>query len=237
MAEFGAIAAWSVHAPFAFAAMTAVAALPFVEITLPSSPPVTIASRLAAEQRIAPPWTVTRRSSPLSEAKTSASSPSTKTAVPPRKCAPTTGASTLTGRVRSTTEGMSEWVSVIVRSRYSHPARLARQEQDAQSRFAAFKAPLDLVHRHVAADEHEAAQAFFVLLPVALVVAVEDHVHALEHEALVVVLEREDALAAQDVRPFLLDQVLDPRKELLGVERLVGRERDRLHILVVIVLE
>ena len=68
-------------------------------------------------------------------------------------------------------------------------------------------------------------------------IAVEDHVHALEHEALVVVLERQDALAAQDARPFLLHQVLHPGEKLVRVERLVGAERDRLHVLVVIVLE
>ncbi len=68
-------------------------------------------------------------------------------------------------------------------------------------------------------------------------VAVEDHVHALEHEALGIVLERQDALAAQDVGPVLGDEVLDPGKELVRVERLVGLERDRLHVLVVVVLE
>ena len=68
-------------------------------------------------------------------------------------------------------------------------------------------------------------------------VAVEDHVHALEDEALVVILEREDAFAAQDVRAFLLHQVLHPGKELVGIERLVALERNRLHVLVVIVLQ
>ncbi len=53
----------------------------------------------------------------------------------------------------------------------------------------------------------------------------------------IVVLEGEDALAAQNVRAFLLHQVLDPRKELVRIERLVAAERNRLHVLVVIVLE
>ena len=73
--------------------------------------------------------------------------------------------------------------------------------------------------------------------PGPLMVAVQDHVHALEHEALGIVLEREDALAAQDARPVFSDQVLDPGKELVGVERLVGLQRHRLHLFVVIVLE
>ena len=73
--------------------------------------------------------------------------------------------------------------------------------------------------------------------PRPLMVAVQDHVHALEHEALGIVLEREDALAAQDARPVFSDQVLDPGKKLVGVERLVGLQRHRLHLFVVIVLE
>ena len=41
-------------------------------------------------------------------------------------------------------------------------------------------------------------------LPVALEVAVEDHVDALEDEALGLVLEGEDALQPQDLRPVPL---------------------------------
>src|SRR5439155_6089792 len=40
-----------------------------------------------------------------------------------------------------------------------------------------------------------------------------------------------------NARTFLLHEVLHPRKELVGVERLLKRERDRLHLLVVIMLE
>src|SRR5436309_14202155 len=68
-------------------------------------------------------------------------------------------------------------------------------------------------------------------------VAVKNHVHALQHEAPVVILERQDTLAAQDARPFLLNQILHPGKELVRIERLIERKRDRLHLLVVIVLE
>src|SRR5262249_10554844 len=82
-----------------------------------------------------------------------------------------------------------------------------------------------------------AAFALFARLPRALVVAVENHVHALEHETLVVVLERQDALAAQNARPLGLHEVLHPGKELVRVERLVGLERDRLHLFVMIVLQ
>src|SRR3974390_2255313 len=67
--------------------------------------------------------------------------------------------------------------------------------------------------RQIAADEHDTALALLALLPRPLVVAVENHVHALKHEPLVVALEGEDAFAAQDVRTFLLHQVLHPRKK------------------------
>ena len=95
----------------------------------------------------------------------------------------------------------------------------------------------DFLFRQLAADEHELAVALLAVLPGPLVVAVQDHVHALEHEALGIVLEIEDALAAQDGRAVLGDELLDPGKELVGAERLVGLERERLHVLVVIVLE
>src|SRR6202030_835472 len=82
-----------------------------------------------------------------------------------------------------------------------------------------------------------AAVALLAVFPRPLMIAVEDHMHALEHEARIVVLEGEDAFAAQNVRAFLLHQVLHPRKELVRIERLVAPERNRLHVLVVIVLE
>ena len=68
-------------------------------------------------------------------------------------------------------------------------------------------------------------------------IAIEDHVHSLEHEALGIVLEDEDALAAQDAGPLLLHQVLHPGKELVGIERFVASKRQRMHLFVVIVLE
>jgi len=68
-------------------------------------------------------------------------------------------------------------------------------------------------------------------------ITVEDHVHALEDETVIVILERQDAFAAQDVRSLGLDQVLNPREKLVRIERLVAFQRNRLHLLVVIVLE
>src|SRR5262245_50879977 len=91
-----------------------------VATTLPSSPPVTTRAPSAAVARIAPPWTGTLRGSPARGANTSAPSPSTKTAVCPRKCAATTGAPALTGRLRSTTEGILARVSLTLLLR-PHP--------------------------------------------------------------------------------------------------------------------
>src|ERR1700731_5050287 len=95
----------------------------------------------------------------------------------------------------------------------------------------------DHLARQVAADEDHAAVALLAVFPRPLMIAVEDHVHALEHEARIVVLEGEDAFAAQNVGAFLLHQILHPRKELVRIERLVATQRNRLHVLVVIVLE
>src|SRR6195256_6636585 len=105
------------------------------------------------------------------------------------------------------------------------------------SRHAFRKALADHLFRHLAADEDGAARALFAILPGTLMVAVEDHMDALEHEALGIVLERQDALAAQNLLTLLGDQVLDPGEELVGIERLLGLEREGLHVLVVIVLE
>src|SRR6266851_138433 len=88
-----------------------------------------------------------------------------------------------------------------------------------------------------AADEYEPAFALFAVAPVALMVAVQHHVDALEGEALGVVLERQDPFGAEDVLALLGDQVLDPGKELIRIERPVGFERQRLHVLVVVVLK
>src|SRR5262249_10410361 len=105
------------------------------------------------------------------------------------------------------------------------------------SRRAAGEAFPDPVLRQVAADEDDAAFALLALLPRPLMIAVEDHVHALEYEARVVVLERQDAFAAQNAGSFGWHELLHPGEELVRVERPLGLERNRLYVLVVIVLQ
>src|SRR5262245_4179216 len=236
-APFGPAATWSIQRRLPSVAITLRSPSAPVATTLPSSPPVTMRSASALEHRTAPLCAATVRGSPAHGTRTSASSPSTRTAVSPRKCAPTTPAPALTGRVRSTTEGMSLRASVTASQKAPSRTLHALRERTRLSRRAARKSFPDLLLRQLAADEDDAAFAFLALLPRALVVAVEDHVHALEHEARGVVLERQDSLAAQDARPLLLHEVLHPGKELVGVERMIGLERYRMHLLIVIVLQ
>src|SRR5499427_6461228 len=239
-APAGPAATWSIQRCLASAARVVLCPSASVATTLPSSPPVAMRSASAVEARTAPACTGTLRGSPPRGTNTSAPSPSTKAAVSLRKCAATTGAPVLTGRVRSTTDGVLARLSVMRllrphREERACKVRGLRKLKAVPSRRAAGKAFPDLVHGQLAADEDDAAFAFLARLPRALVVAIENHVHALEHEALVVVLERQDALAAQNVRPLDLHELLHPGKELVGVERPVGLERDRLHLLVVVV--
>src|SRR6185312_14946565 len=112
-----------------------------------------------------------------------------------------------------------------------------RRRRRSNLRQAALKPLADFVFRQIAADEDDAADALLAPLPGTLMVAIQDHVHALKHKTLGIVLERQDALRAQDVQTFGGDQVLHPREELVGVERLLAFQRKRLHLLVVIVLE
>src|SRR5687768_7947767 len=83
----------------------------------------------------------------------------------------------------------------------------------------------------VAADEDHLRG---VLL--ALDVAVQDHVDALEDEALRLVRESHDPLAAQDVRPLDLGQVRDPRHEFFRIDLAIETHGDRLHLLVVMMV-
>src|SRR5579863_7967458 len=157
-----------------------VSPLRVVSTTLPSSPPETMRLPSAAVARIAPSWTVTRRGSPSGATNNIASSPSTNTAVRLRKCVATMAPPAATGRVRSTTEAISPRVSVILRQ--SWPA-------SGYSGHARLKTLTDCLFREIAADEHNAAETFLIFLPGPLMIPVQDHVHALKHEPLIVIFE------------------------------------------------
>src|SRR5262249_30025623 len=89
----------------------------------------------------------------------------------------------------------------------------------------------------VTADENNPAVTVLVGTPRTLVIAVENHMDTLEHKPFGVVLERQDSLAAQNIGPFSRHQILDPGKELVGIQRRLTPERHALHVFVVIVLE
>src|SRR5207302_1723280 len=99
------------------------------------------------------------------------------------------------------------------------------------------KTVADRLLRQFAADEDDAAFAALAVLPLPLVIALQHHVHALEHVAIVVVSEGEDTFRAQNLLALGGDEVLQPRHEFGGIERLVRPQRQRLHVLVVVVLQ
>src|SRR5204862_4527745 len=111
----------------------------------PSSPPLTIwPSRVATDDRIAPPWTLTVCAAPPSVSR-SVPSPSAKQARLPRNAASTTNAPKL-----------KPWMVAIAK-----PA----------SGCAGGQALTQHVFWQVASDEHEAAFAFLVGAPRALMIA------------------------------------------------------------------
>src|SRR6201989_2062858 len=97
-----------------------------------------------------------------------------------------------------------------------------RPDQTASSRGdTALKAVADHLLRQFAADEDKTAFARFTVFPPTLMVALEHHVHALKHVAIIVVGEGEDPLGAQDLLPLRGYEVLQPRHEPGRIERLV----------------
>ena len=111
-------------------------------------------------------------------------------------------------------------------------------EKESRSRHAVVRStscanPLAdfVVLLEVAADEDDAADALFVRLPFALQIAVEDHVHALEDEALRLVLEGEDALASAGCSgPSRWMRSLIHGMNLFGIDIAVDGQRHRLHL-------
>src|SRR5882757_2530118 len=116
--------------------------------------------------------------------------------------------------------------------------RAPRPDRTASSRGdTALKAVADHLLRQFAADEDKPAFARLAVLPLPLMVALEHHVDALEHVAVIVVGEGENALRAQDLLSLGGDEVLQPRHELGRIERLVRSQRQRLHLLVMVMLQ
>lgn len=75
-------------------------------------------------------------------------------------------------------------------------------------------------------------------LPVALVIALDDHVHTLQHVALRVILEGQDALETQDLGAVFLGHAVDPGEEgvriqLAGAQ---GNAADGMRVIMVMVI-
>ena len=200
-----------------------------IATTLPSSPPVTTRAPSAAADRMPPPCTATRCSSPSARRAATLSSPSDEgSAVRPRKCTATTGAPARDAAcTRSATEddGVAAIRSIGVELRSSRAAmqlskplrifssgRLRPMKTRRLSRFSpSFQARWWSPSRIMCTpwNTKRSGSSLKARMP----------------------------LQRRMFGPSLCDQVLDPGKELVGIERLVGLERDRLHVLVVIVLE
>jgi hypothetical protein len=60
--------------------------------------------------------------------------------------------------------------------------------------------------------------------------------HTLNHETLVVVLHRNDALHAKDIGADFLRDTLDPVNESIGIERAIGRETQATNVLIMLVI-
>src|SRR3979490_473871 len=100
--------------------------------------------------------------------------------------------------------------------------RRPRPDRTASSRGnTALKTVADHLLRQFAADKDKTALARFTVLPPALMVTLQHHVDALEHIAIVVAGEGEDALGAQDLLPFGGNEVLQPGHEFVRIERLI----------------
>src|SRR6516164_7280669 len=102
---------------------------------------------------------------------------------------------------------------------------------------AAFEAGANEFFRQFAANEDDAAFALLAVLPFPLMIAFQHHMHTLEDIAVIIAGEGKYALRAQDLLALGLDQVLQPGHEQHGIERLVAAQRQRLHLLVMIVLQ
>src|ERR1700733_9647510 len=110
-------------------------------------------------------------------------------------------------------------------------------ERDERSSRAGQESVADIPLRQIASDKYDLRLSLLARPPLALRVAVQHHMHALEHEALGIALHRHDTLGAQDIRTLLLGELINPGHELGWVDVAIEPHRHRLHVLVVIVLE
>ena len=85
-------------------------------------------------------------------------------------------------------------------------------------RCAGCKAALQLGAIQVSADKDDAGFAFLICPPRPLMIAFDDHMNALHNETLRIVLECNNALEAQNIRPVHLRYFLNPGEKTIWIE-------------------
>ena len=68
----------------------------------------------------------------------------------------------------------------------------------------------------------------FIVFPGALMIAFNDHVHALDNIAFMIIFESKDALQAKYIRTLFLGNFLDPWEEFIRIQ-LARTDGNRLH--------
>src|SRR5262249_40769665 len=101
---------------------------------------------------------------------------------------------------------------------------------------AVFEAALEVLGVEVAADEDELAGALLAFFPRRAPVGVHHHVHALIDVAPRSAVDRQDALAAQDVLALELQQRAHPFLEAIRIDRTVAAEREARHLVAMVVV-
>src|SRR4051812_48928032 len=101
---------------------------------------------------------------------------------------------------------------------------------------AVFEAALQVLGVEVAADEDQLARALVAFLPRRAPVGVHHHVHALEDVAARRAVDRQDALAAQDVTAAQLQQRAHPFLELIGIDRAIRGEAEARDLVAMVVV-
>ncbi len=70
----------------------------------------------------------------------------------------------------------------------------------------------------MSANEHKPRLALLARLPLALQISIKNHMHALKNKTLRLLLESNDALAAQNIRAVTLNQLVEPGNKAFGID-------------------
>lgn len=84
-----------------------------------------------------------------------------------------------------------------------------------RSGLASFKRARQALAIKITSDKDQTAFALFLFLPRPLMITLEDHVNTLNDIAVCIILDRDDALEAQNIRTFGLGDLFQPGEEAL----------------------